>query len=400
MANAERTRPPSGFAVGLAGYCSFLGLYATQPLLPMFADIFHASQVRVSLTVTAATVAVAIAAPFIGRLADRLGRKRVIVWCAFLIGLATLAAATAPNLEALIGWRFLQGVFTPGIFAVTIAYIHEEWAANATGGATASYVTGTVLGGFSGRVLMGFVASHLGWQFAFVVLGALHVAGAVALRVWLPQERKQSAGKGLEPARHAVIDHLTNRPLAATYALGFCVLFSLQAIFTYVTFYLADPPFHLQPAALGSIFAVYLVGAAITPACGRAIDRYGNRMALVVAVTSGIGGVLLTLWPVLGSVLVGLTLCSSGVFIAQASASSYIGIAAERNRALAVGLYVSFYYMGGSAGAAIPGLVWKGGGWPACVALVVMVQVITIVIALNAWRDRKPAEVDAAEILP
>ena len=161
--------------------------------------------------------------------------------------------------------------------------------------------------------------------------------------------------------------HLRNRQLAATFSVGFCVLFSLVGTFTYVTFYLAEPPFHLMPAALGSVFVVYLVGAAVTPVAGRAIDRFGSRRTLAAAISAGVGGISLTLIPSLWMVALGLTICCSGVFLAQASASSFIGIAAKENRALAVGMYASCYHAGGSFGAAVPGYFWELGGWPACV---------------------------------
>ncbi len=162
-------------------------------------------------------------------------------------------------------------------------------------------------------------------------------------------------------------------------------MFSLVATFTYVTFYLADPPFGPRPAALGSIFIVYLVGAAVTPLTGRAIARVGNRVALAAAIAAGIGGVSLTLTHHLWAVALGLAITCSGVFSAQAAASSFIGIAAKKNRALAVGMYASFYYLGGSAGAALPGYVWNLGAWPACVAMIAAVQMLTVIIALLFW---------------
>jgi MFS family permease len=165
------------------------------------------------------------------------------------------------------------------------------------------------------------------------------------------------------------------------------VLFTLTSTFTYVNFYLAAPPFGLPPAALGSLFFVYLVGAVMTPASGRWIDRYGNRVSLAVAIALGGGGILLTLIPRLLAVIPGLALCCSGVFVAQAAASSFLGTAATHNRALAVGLYGSFYYMGGSAGAALPGFLWRAGGWPACAALIVGVQAVTVLLALMVWRE-------------
>src|SRR3954466_3292296 len=105
--------------VMLAGFAAFVDLYATQPLLPLLARTFDASRFAVSLTITPPTVAVALAAPGIGRLADSLGLRRVIVGSAFAIAIATALAATSTSLPQLIAWRFVQGLVTPGVFAGT-----------------------------------------------------------------------------------------------------------------------------------------------------------------------------------------------------------------------------------------------------------------------------------------
>jgi predicted MFS family arabinose efflux permease len=377
--------PQRTAAVVFAGFCAFLALFAPQPLLPMLAREFQVSAAGVSLVVTASTLGVMLSAPFAGFVADRFGRKRVIVPAAFLLAIPTLLCATAVKFPQLLLWRFLQGVITPGIFAVIIAYINEEWASGA-GAATAAYVTGTVIGGFSGRALAAIIASNWSWRWSFVAMGALNLAGALAIRAWLPAGsrfvRTRRAGSVLAP----MLRHLRNPRLVATYAVGFCVMFTLLATFTYINFYLAAPPFHLSTAALGLIFVVYLVGAVITPVAGRAIDRLGHRFALVAAFSAGVTGVLLTLIHSLPVVMAGLTLACTGVFIANSAGSSYVGSAASEARASAVGLYVTFYYMGGSAGSALPGYAWTHGGWPACVALIVGVQLLTITLALIFWK--------------
>lgn len=183
-----------------------------------------------------------------------------------------------------------------------------------------------------------------------------------------------------------MLKHLRNPRLAATYAVGFCVMFSLLGTFTYVNFYLAAPPFSLSTVALGFLFVVYLVGAVITPWAGQWIDRLGHRFTLVAAFTGGAAGVGLTLVHSLPVVMLGLALACTGVFIANAAGSSYVGSAATESRASAVGLYVTFYYTGGSAGSSITGYFWTHGGWPACVALIVAVQLATIAVALIFWR--------------
>ena len=170
----------------LAGFTAFLSLYATQPLLPLFERVFGADHFTSSLTVTAVTLAVAISAPFAGRLADVLGKRRVIVASAFLLACATMMAATSQTLHQVIAWRFVQGLVTPGVFAVAVAYIHDRWEGARAATTTAAYVTGTVVGGFIGRVVSGQMASMWGWRASFVTIGVMSLACAAVLATTLP----------------------------------------------------------------------------------------------------------------------------------------------------------------------------------------------------------------------
>jgi YNFM family putative membrane transporter len=120
-------------AAMLAGGCTFLNVYATQPLLPVLRQEFHGTEFQVSLTISAATLAVAIIGPFVGWAAEAMGRKRVIVPALFALVVPTALAATSGSLNQLIFWRFLQGICVPGISVVIVAYINEEWAADVWG---------------------------------------------------------------------------------------------------------------------------------------------------------------------------------------------------------------------------------------------------------------------------
>ena len=378
------TRLPT-FPVVLAGAAAFVDIYSTQPLLPLLTRIFRASTFEAGLTITAPTVAVAIFAPFIGRLADRLGLRRMIVLSVWALTIATLLASTAHSLHQLIFWRFVQGVATPGIFASTIAYIHEVWPASHAGRGTAAYMTGTILGGFTGRAVSGLIAAAFGWQLAFVVLAALTAVVAGVLTRWLPPEPAGRSGAHTAKGRGSTGHLFRNRRLLATCVVGFSVLFSQVAMFTYVTFHLAAPPYGLSTVALGWLFVTYLVGAVVTPFAGRWIDRYGHRVGIASAMAIGGAGALLTLVPSLPAIVAGLALSATGVFTAQATTSSYIGAVTTQDRGLAVGMYSTFYYAGGSTGGALPSVFWATGGWTACVMLVVTVQLAGAVVALTQW---------------
>lgn len=376
--------PPPVWPVVLAGFTAFINLYAPQPLLPALTRVFQTTPFGISLTITLSTVAVALAAPVVGRLADRVGRRRVIIGSSALLAVATALAATSKSLSQLLVWRTVQGVLTPGVFAVTIAYIHERWPVSHTGRATGAYVSGTVTGGFSGRAVAGVMTSQVGWQAAFLTLAGMIAAATAALWMWLPPEPDRAPRPAVPGG--AARRLLAHKRLMATNVVGFCVLFTQVATFTYVTFHLAEPPFSLSTLALGWLFVVYLFGAAVTPIAGRWSDRFGHRTTLGAGVVVGALGALATLVPWLPAVVVGLALVATGVFIAQATASSYIGAVTAEDRGLAVGLYSTFYYLGGSTGGALPAAFWHVGGWPATVLLVLAVQASTFGIAWRFWR--------------
>lgn len=380
----------------LAGMCTFLNVYSTQPLLPLFRQVFHASELAVSLTVSATILATAVTAPIIGIVAERRGRKKVIVPSLLLISVPTVLAATSRSLAALIFWRFAQGLFVPGVIAVILAYVNEEWEGRAVGRAMSSYVAGTVLGGFLGRFLSGVVATHWNWRATFVVLAVLNLLGALVVRSWLPLAKNFKRADDLGQVLGHAKNHLRNPRLLANFGMGATVLMALVGCFTYANFYLAGAPFHLNSAQLGSIFFVYLLGVVITPQSGKFLDRFGFRRTTVLYCAMMIAGLLLTLIKSLPGVIAGLAVFSSGVFIAQAAATVQTGVIAGRARSSAAGLYVTFYYLGGTVGAMATDWFWQRAAWPGCVALLGGVSLLSVLLArASSWPQEK---LDTSEI--
>jgi MFS family permease len=391
VTTATAKRPEKSFrlavlAVMIAGACTFLNVYCTQPLLPYFQHFFHASEFAVSLTVSAVTLAVAITAPFAGMFAEVIGRKKVIVPALFCLAATTLLTVTASSLFGLIFWRFLQGLCVPGVIAVIIAYINEEFSGR-EGTVMAAYVSGTVFGGFLGRLLTGLIASHLNWRMGFLVLGILNLLGAFAVRQWLP------LAVNFRPAKHVFRSlgdtwgHLQNPRLLAVCGMGLTILFSLVGAFTFVNFHLARPPFNLTPAGLGGIFFVYLLGCIVTPLSGRFLDGYGFRRTALLSVSATLTGLALMLASSLALVITGLALFSSGIFVSQSAATVLTGRVAGRARSAAAGLYVTFYYAGGTLGAMASAWFWMKGGWPACVGLFAAVSLGTLLFAFLGGRS-------------
>ena len=201
-------------AVGLAGYCAFINLYSPQSILPLLSGEFDASAAEVSTIITVSTLAVALTAPFTGTVADVLGRKRVIVAAMFVLVIPTVMVGLSTSLSALIFWRAVQGLVLPPIFAVTVAYIGDEWPPREATTAAGIYSSGSSLGGFSGRLITGFLADLIGWRFGFFALAAIAFAGAIAVAFLLPPEKQIRALGGAARLRAADAGAFPQPPIA------------------------------------------------------------------------------------------------------------------------------------------------------------------------------------------
>ena len=267
-----RARLPT-FPVVLAGAAAFLDIYSTQPLLPLLTRTFGASTFEAGLTITAPTVAVAIFAPFIGRLADRLGLRRVIILSAWTLTVATALAATshepasADLLALRAGRRHARHLrehrrLRPRSLAAVARRPRHRRVHDRDHPRRLHRPRG--LGRRRRRRQLAGGVRGPGDPDRGRRRGADAVAAA--------RSRRARRGGARRPAAARSAHLVRNRRLVATCGVGFSVLFTQVAMFTYVTFHLAAPPYSLSTVALGWLFVVYLVGAVVTPFAGP-LDR-------------------------------------------------------------------------------------------------------------------------------
>lgn len=381
---------PRGTALALivAGFVTFVNMWCTQAILPVLAKSLHVSPALTGYTVTAPLVATASMAPIIGAISDRFGRRVFIRGAALLLIIPTVLAAFSTSLTMLIACRFLQGLLLPFIFTVTIAYIGDEMSPANAMRMVGIYTSGTITGGFSGRVIVGFITSLWSWRAGFLTIGLITLAAALTIAFLLPREKHFKPTQGISAALHSFPNHLSNKRLLGTYAVGFGVLFSLVSVFTFINFRLAEAPYHLGPAALGAIFVVYLGGVMASPIAGRLGAIMNRRLLMAGCVGLILTGLALTLASPLWLICLGLLMICLGIFPQQTLATGFIGVVARTAKSTAVGLYVTFYYIGGSFGGIIPAAAWHSTGWIGCAAITAAVQLGMLGFALRSWRDQ------------
>ena len=367
--------------IGLIGMFAFLQVYSIQAILPVLMMDFTATEVQAGMIVGATILAIAIMSPFLGMLSDAVGRKSFIVGALLFLAIPTALIAQSPNIGWMGMWRFMQGLSVPGITVVTIAYIGEEFEGRALTELMSFYVSGSVLGGFMGRFLLGHLHELIGWRAGYYVMAGMTLIGALWVGKMLPASRHFVANPNFRSAMQTLGEHLVNRYVVTSCLLGACVLFSLVGCFTFINLHLADTPYELSTGALANIFAVYLIGVVITPLSTTLLRRFGSARTVRVAVIISMFGVLLTLVTPLWGIVLGLAIMSSGVFITQAATISYIAVNVKKGRSLASGLYYMGYYAGGTMGAWLCGIAYARGQWSLTVWLLLFVQVLALLVA-------------------
>jgi YNFM family putative membrane transporter len=207
-----------------------------------------------------------------------------------------LIAPFLSDWHAFLVLRALEGLILGGVPAVAMAYLAEEIDPKGLGMAMGIYISGTAIGGLSGRVVIGFLTDMFGWHTALGAMGAFGLLAALGFAVLLPASRNFVRRPGFQVRYHlrAWGGHLKHAGLPYVFLIGAFAMGCFVTVFNYVGFRLSDEPYSLSQSQIGLIFVVYLCGSVMSSIAGALSDRLGRGPVLVVGVLLAGLGVVLT----------------------------------------------------------------------------------------------------------
>ena len=265
--------------IGLTAFLTVVDLFATQAILPALTQAYGVTPAAMGFAVNASTMGMAIAGLSVALFGRRIDRRRGVLVSLSVLAIPTSLLAIAPDLTAFMVLRVLQGLCMASAFTLTLAYLDEQCSAADTGSAFAAYIAGNVASNLIGRFISAGVADHFGLAWNFYLFALLNLAGAIL--VWFtmertpPMEPAAPAAAAQPPASPgaALLVHLRNPALLASFAIGFCILFAFIGTFTYVNFVLVRPPLSLGMMQIGFVYFVFLPSIVTTLVAGRATER-------------------------------------------------------------------------------------------------------------------------------
>jgi len=156
--------------------------------------------------VTTATISIAaatgwlvngISQPFVGRLTDVYGGRRIVVWSLLVMAIATMGIATVTNVYGLIAlYGFVISFASGGVSPATTSVIIARWFEKKRGVAMAVLISGGSVGGMIVVPFLSYVLIEFGWQTAWLMIGGLALAFGVPLLLIVV--RSNPADMGLE----------------------------------------------------------------------------------------------------------------------------------------------------------------------------------------------------------
>ncbi|SFB32552.1 Predicted arabinose efflux permease, MFS family [Amycolatopsis marina] len=279
------------FAVGTSGY-------VVAGLLPALTSELHVSAATAAQLVTAFAIAYAIGSPLFAAVTGRWERRTLLVVALLVTALGNALAALAPGYGLLFAARMVTAigaaVFTPAASVVAAELNPPE----RRGRAVAAVFGGLTLATIFGVPLGSLLSAPLGYRWVFALVAVFSVAGALAIRLALPEVAPQPPVP--LAARFTVARDPRAMAVLVTTVLGCTAAFS---VYTFITPVL-DATAGVTGTTVSLLLLCYGIGGALgNYAGGRATDRWGSRRPLLVVI-SGLTVVLVAL-PLLATTVPG-----------------------------------------------------------------------------------------------
>ena len=315
------------------------------PVLPLYARDFGVSATMVGLTLTVFALARLILNIPAGLIADRFGRRVLLIGGPILTSIGMFGSGFAGDIWSLLIWRFVAGAGSAFFMSGALIYLIDIAPPDLRARYVATNQWALSVGVALGPGLGGLVAERWGLAAPFHLVGVIALFAAVYAVFRLPETRRSSSPKLKDesPAREAARIARSGPFLAIAFVTGTIFMTRAGTRATLVPLH-ADETLAWGPGELGLVFTVTGVMTLFTlwPATwateniGRASVILFSAMAAALG-TFVIGSSSTPMWFVLGNVILILGTGTAG----PAPAAFVADLFPERMRGLGVGLYRS-----------------------------------------------------------
>jgi DHA1 family multidrug resistance protein-like MFS transporter len=356
--------------ISLLSTVGFFGIFSTtiskNPVLPLFLRSMGA-QTDVIGAVSAVSPFAGILFSFpVGLLADRLGKKRLLIVSAFVFLVAPVLYVLVQSPWWLVPVRFFHGIATAILGPVSAALIlsaYKETKGEKLGIYSSATLVGRTLAPIlGGAIISAFAALSGGWNFRLVYVAAFILAMPVfVLSFMMPDDAAAESGirkVTLADFGRSLFAFVSNGRLLGTALIEMAAYFTYGAFETYLPLYLQSKG--LPPYQIGFIFSLQILAIAVSkPLFGRLSDHVDRRIQILVGIVilGGSFALIPVFTGIVAATAIGIVF-GLGLSFSTVATSTYVSdVAAEESLGASMGALSSIMDIGQSAGPFVIGVV-------------------------------------------
>ncbi len=282
------------YIVCLAQFLSNVGFTIVLPFLPMFIQELPVatrgdSTLWIGFALAAQPFTMIIASPIWGMVADRFGRKLMLLRATLVGGVVMFSMSFVQSAEQLFLLRLVQG-FTTGVVSAASAYISANVPHRHTGEALGWIATARWIGIAGGPLIGGVLSDLVGIRTSFWFNGTCMLGAGLLILFWLPEKwQYQPAPDRPSPLRNiAVLLHSSHVQYLYLFAflVHLSISFTLPVAALYVDELTVMSGQQILPVATatGLMFGLYAAAGAVSSVqAGKLCDRFGAHVVLILS---------------------------------------------------------------------------------------------------------------------
>lgn len=257
---------------------AIMGVSSLTPAFPKIGEVFQAAPSKIGWLITIFTLPGIFLTPVLGVLADRFGRKKILVPSLLLFGVAGFSCFFTRNFNLLLFFRLFQGIGAAALGSLNVTLLGDLFSGKERTAAM-GYNASVLSIGTASFPLIGGALASIGWYFPFLLPGFAILVGLGVLFFLQnpePNEKQQLPHYFSEAWKNIKNRHTIGLFLISV--MTFIILYG--ALLTYFPF-LLNQRFQISPLQIGLMLSTSSLSTALTSAqVGRLVRRFSEKQLL------------------------------------------------------------------------------------------------------------------------
>ena len=257
------------------------GVFSINPIVPIIAQSLNIPPQQIGMLMTSFLLPTTFGSLIFGALADRIGRKKILIPSLLLFGIGGILCASANNFRSLLEWRFLTGLGSASLESIELTLISDLYSGKML---TSAMGINAAMIGVAATIypILGGMLAEFSWRYVFLLsLLAFPVGFLIATKLKLPNKQKSTQDLNLKTYFKTTWQNIQNPQVIGLLLTVFSMfIIELGAFYIYLPVYAATT-LHASTAEIGIILSIESIAFAITASQLGLLTRWFSEKNLI-----------------------------------------------------------------------------------------------------------------------